>query len=60
MIPKDQQSEQQPITLPLLQQKCRRVRNDLTNLRNDMSEFSIYIQQLFEDSKKQLETLSKK
>jgi hypothetical protein len=55
MIPK----EQQPITLPLLQQKVRGVRKDLTSLQNDIKEFGIHIQELFEDSKKRLENVKK-
>lgn len=57
MIPKDQPSEKQPITLPLLQQKVRGVRRDLTSLQKDMKDFKIYIQDLFEDSKKRIEAL---
>jgi hypothetical protein len=52
--------EKQPITLSLLQQKVKVVRKDLSEIQREMNEFQTYIQEVFEDSKKTLEMLTKK
>jgi hypothetical protein len=56
MIPK----EQQPITLPLLQQKVKRVSNDLQTLHKDVNDFTLYINQLCQQSKTLLSELEQK
>lgn len=52
--------EQQPITLPLLQQKVRRVSNNLQSLQKDMNDFTIHIEQVHQQSKILLEQLQQK